>query len=424
MVPGYIHSSDFADSTLHDRLVDQPVSAGQPLSLIPDDERGLSQVNTRDNPPKRAMASRSRAQSTLRNAPLPEISTRPTPKHRFEGHRSIIYSFVFLHDNVHIVSGSLDGTMRKWGCDTGLPVGKAWKGEGGHIWALALSPDGRTIACGREDGSVQRWNTDGEMIKRIWTGHSQAVRSLSWSPRGSHLASGCEDGTIQIRKAKSGEVAVGPIKTDQRYVMSLAYSPSEDKIASGGDNKTICIWDSNTGMLLVGPIDDLGAAVTSIVWSWDSSKLYSASDEFAHIFDSVSGTLLHCFKHNYLLWSVALSPKHNILACVGSEGVAQLWDTESYKPLGHPFQQDGDTSHHFVSFSPNGRYLACGGIDNKVTLWVVHDIAPQFALTFTTKHRGANAQEETQSTESPSSSCLDVSTLTFTHHLAHRTIIG
>jgi WD40 repeat protein len=282
--------------------------------------------------------------------------------------------------------------MRKWGCDTGLPVGKAWKGEGGHIWALALSPDGRTIACGREDGSVQRWNTDGEMIKRIWTGHSQAVRSLSWSPRGSHLASGCEDGTIQIRKAKSGEVAVGPIKTDQRYVMSLAYSPSGDKIASGGDNKTICIWDSNTGMLLVGPIDDLGAAVTSIVWSWDSSKLYSASDEFAHIFDSVSGTLLHCFKHNYLLWSVALSPKHNILACVGSEGVAQLLDTESYKPLG--------------------------------TLWVVHDIAPQFALTFTTKHRGANAQEETQSTESPSSSCLDVSTLTFTHHLAHRTIIG
>jgi WD40 repeat protein len=104
---------------------------------------------------------------------------------------------------------------------------------------------------------------------------------------------------------------------------------------------------------------------------------------------------------------------------VGGEGVAQLWDTESYKPLGHPFRQDGDTWHYFVSFSPDGRYLACGGIDNKVTLWIVHDIAPQLALTPMTNHRGANAQEET---ESPSS-CLDVSTLTFTHRPA-QTIVG
>jgi WD40 repeat protein len=322
-----------------------------------------------------------------------------------------------LHDNVHIVSGSLDGTMRKWDCDTGLLVGEPWKGEGRGIWALALSPDGRTIACGREDGSVQQWNTDGEMIEGVWAGHSGNVRSLSWSPRGSHLASGSRDGTILIRKAKNGKVAVGPIKTDQDSVMSPAYSPSGDRIASGVDH-SICIWDSNTGKLLVGPIEDLGNTVTSVVWSSDGSKLYSASDRIARVFDSVSGTLLHRFPHDNLLWSVALLPKQNVLACVG-RGVAQLRDTESYEPLGHPFRQDGDT--YFVSFSPDGRYLACGGNDNKVTLWIVHDIVPQLALTSMTKHPAGNEQEET---ESPSSSCLDVSTHTFTHRPAHRTIIG
>jgi WD40 repeat protein len=354
------------------------------------------------------MASGSHAQSTLRfgNAPLPEISTGPTPKYRFEGHQGDIYSFVFLQDNVHVVSGSWDGTMCKWDCDTGLLVGKPWKGEGGRIWALALSPVGMTIACGREDGSVQRWNTDGEMTKHVWTGHSRNVRSLSWSPRGSHIASGSDDGMILIRKAESGEVEVCSIKTNHDTVWSLAYAPSGDRIASGGYNDTICIWDSNTGKLLVGPIEDLGHIVTSVVWSSDSSKLYSASDKFARVFDSVSGTLLHCFKHDNLLYSVALSPKDNVLACVG-RGVAQLWDTESYEPLGLPFRQDGDT-WHYLSFSSNGRYLACGGMDNKITLWIVHDIAPQLVLTSMTKHRGGNAQEET---ESPSSSCLDVSTL-------------
>ena len=40
------------------------------------------------------------------------------------------------YDNVHIVSGSDDGTMRKWDCETGLLVGESWKGEGGGISAL------------------------------------------------------------------------------------------------------------------------------------------------------------------------------------------------------------------------------------------------------------------------------------------------
>jgi WD40 repeat protein len=365
------------------------------------------------------MASGSRARSTLPNALPPAISSRPTPKHEFDGHWGAIYSFVFLHNNANIVSGSLDGTMRKWDCDTGLLVGKPWKGEGGHIWTLALSPDGRTIACGRENGSVQRWNTDGEMMKHVWTGHSKAVQSLSWSPSGSHLASGCEDGTVLIRKAEEGKVAAGPIKTDQGRMMSLAYSPSGDRIASGGNNKTICIWDSNTGKLLVGPIKGLEDMVTSVVWS--SDKLYSASDKFARVFDSLSGTLLHRFKQNNYLYSVALSPKHNVLACVG-RGVAQLWDAGSYEPLGHPIHQDADTWHYSVSFSPDERYLACGGNDNKITLWMVQDIvAPQLIPTLTTQHPVSNAQEET---ESPSSSCLDVSTLTFTHRPAHRTFIG
>ncbi|KAJ8582133.1 WD40 repeat-like protein [Rhizopogon salebrosus TDB-379] len=290
--------------------------------------------------------------------------------------------------------------MRKWDCDTGLLVGEPWKGKGGSIWALALSSDGRTIACGREDGSVQRWNTDGEMIKRVWTGRGRGVWSFSWSPRGSHLASGQGDGTILIRKAKSGEVKV-EMKW-QGSVYSLAYSPSGDRIASGGDNNNnICIWDSTTGKLLVGPIKDLGI-VTSIVWSSDSSKLYSASEGFTRVFDSISGSLLHRFPHRYTPWSVALSPKHNVLACVG--GIAQLWDTESFEPLGHPFRQDGDTLHHFVSFSPDGRYLACGGNDNKVTLWIVHDIAPQFTLE----------------TESSSSSYLDVdATKSAVNDIAH-----
>jgi len=322
---------------------------------------------------------------------LDEASTsaqpeRPPPKHIFEGHENDVTTFVFLHDNVHIVSGSVDGTMRKWDCETGLLVGEPWEGKGGPICALALSPDGKTMACGREDGSVQRWNTDGEMNEDVWMGHSESVQSVSWSPSGGHIASGSDDGTILIRKADSGKVEVGPIETKQRAVDSLAYSPSGDRIASGGGGNTICIWDSNTSELLVGPIKDLGIWVTSVVWSSDSSKLYSASDRFARVFDSVSGTELHRFEHDHYVYSVALSPKHNVLACVGFNGVAQLWDTESYQPLGKPFRPEDSTRLFSVSFSRDGRYLAYGGSDKKITLWMVKDIAPELPVCTSIYH--------------------------------------
>jgi len=255
------------------------------------------------------MSSESLTKPGLDEVSAPAQPERPPPKHIFKGHARQILSFVFLHDNVHIVSGSLDGTIRKWDCETGLLVGEPWEGVGGGILALALSPDGKTIACGRVDGSVQRWNTDGEMSEDVWMGHSDYVQPVSWSPSGGHIASGSSHGIILIRKAETGEVEVDPIETGQDSVESLAYSPSGDRIASGGD-ETICIWDSNTGNLLVGPIDDLNT-VKSVVWSSDSSKLYAASDDFACVFDSVTGTELRRFEHSYMVNSVALSPTHN-----------------------------------------------------------------------------------------------------------------
>jgi len=298
-------------------------------------------------------------------------STAMAINHTFEGHQDTIQSFVFLHDNIHIVSGSLDGTMRKWDFESGLLVGETW-GLKSWVLVLALSPDGKTIACGRRDGSVERWDTNGRMKSDIWTSHSDGVESLSWSPSGVHLASGSRDKTILVRNVESGAVEVGPIKA-KGAVWNIAYSPLGDRIASTENNR-ICIRDSHTGERLVGPITGLRRNVTCVVWSSDGSKLYSTSDEFARVLDSTSGTELHRFEHSHFLHSIALSPKHNLLACVGYDGTAQLWDTESHQPFhvpgGFANQTTRDNLCH-VTFSPDGRYLAYSGADKKITLWTV-----------------------------------------------------
>jgi len=100
-----------------------------------------------------------------------------------------------------------------------------------------------------------------------------------------------------------------------------------------------------------------------IVWASDGSKLYSSDDNFAHVFDSVSGTQLHLSEHDKPLHCVALSSKHNVLACVGWDGTAQLWATESYRRLGQPFGENGGENLSCVKFSRDGKCLVYGEHD-------------------------------------------------------------
>jgi WD40 repeat protein len=330
------------------------------------------------------VAFESSADSTLDQSAFQEQSNLPTPKHEFQVHQQWTSSFVFLDDNVHIVSGADNGdkgTMHKWDCKTGLLVGEPWVRKSRGIRALALSPDGKTIACsGAEDRTILRWNIDGEIVKGIWPDDGDPVGSLSWSPCGGRLASGSRGGIILIRNAENeGEdVEVGPIKTNQGWIYALAYSPLGDKVASGGTKGTIYIWDSNTGEILQGPIDDLGS-VFSIVWSWDGSKIYSA-DRFVRVLDSNSGAELHRFENFNGPYSIALSPKHSLLAAVGHDGAAQLWDTESHQPLGHSFHHEDHQKLTRVSFSQDGQYLAYCGLNYKITLWMVKDIIPKIEV--------------------------------------------
>ncbi|KAG1720330.1 WD40-repeat-containing domain protein [Suillus lakei] len=353
------------------------------------------------------MATRFLERRASKDTSTPAQFKRPAPKHRFEGHENAVEHFVFLHDNVHIVSGSWDDTMRKWNCDTGLVVGEPWRGEGGGIYALALSPDGKTIACGREDGSVERWNTNGEMMEGVWTGHSDRVQSLSWSPRGSHIASGSHDEIILIRNAASGELEVDPIDTKQMHVFALAYSPSGDRIASGGETfgKTICIWNTTTGSLIFTiKGQDLGGTVTSLVWSPDSSKLYSAaSDKFARVFDSTLGHTtpsLQALQHRE--WDVAQlwnTESYQPLG-QGEWDIAQLWNTESYQPH---FRQSKNYCERFycVMFSQDERYVAYGGDYGELTLWTVKDIAPGIKFPISRQGQLDTAQQQTRRRTDP-----------------------
>ena len=68
-----------------------------------------------------------------------------------------------------------------------------------QVHAIALSPDGRTIASGGADGSVILWDLEtSQQLGDPIAAHTEGVRSLAFSGDGRTLASAGVDGDVVV----------------------------------------------------------------------------------------------------------------------------------------------------------------------------------------------------------------------------------
>ncbi len=69
------------------------------------------------------------------------------------------------------------------------------------VQAVAISPDGKTIASGSIDGMVNLWDADTHQLINSFQAHQAAVRSIVFQINGKFLITASLDRTMKIWKA-------------------------------------------------------------------------------------------------------------------------------------------------------------------------------------------------------------------------------
>lgn len=158
------------------------------------------------------------------------------------------FNAVTSPDGKEIAIGNRDGTVQIWDVATGERL-LTYQGHNSTPLAIAWSPTGKAIASASGEPEVQVWDpTTGKEFFH-YQGHVGNVAALAWSPDGTRIVSGSqsaggitEDHPIQVWDAFTGQHPF--YYTGQsESVRALGWSPDGTEIASAG-SATVQIWQA------------------------------------------------------------------------------------------------------------------------------------------------------------------------------------
>lgn len=155
---------------------------------------------------------------------------------------AVVTSVSYGPDGSVLLSAYANATVRFWRTSDDTKMGLLTL-SGGIISANALAlGNSAIIAIGDSPSGVLLWDGNGEGSMLTTLATKGVVNAVAYHPDGKTLASGMSDATIQLWNTAKQKALGAPLKGHGGSVTSLAFSPDGKTLASASIDRTIRLW--------------------------------------------------------------------------------------------------------------------------------------------------------------------------------------
>jgi WD40 repeat protein len=158
-----------------------------------------------------------------------------------------VYAVAVSPDDKTLASGSYDQKIILWDIQSGKEL-KTLSGHNGCIFGLAFRPDGKILASASADHTVKLWDVASGARRDTLSQPLKEVFSVAFTPDGQKLVAGGVDNRIRIWQVSPGaEETTNPL-LDSKFaadgaILHLAFSPDGKMLLSSADDRTVRLWD-------------------------------------------------------------------------------------------------------------------------------------------------------------------------------------
>jgi RNA polymerase sigma factor (sigma-70 family) len=286
-------------------------------------------------------------------------------------HQGGLRGLAFSPDGSLLVSAGFNRILNLWGPAEGKLLGQLGS-QADSIQEIAFAPDGRHLVSVGDRRIVNLWDVKERKLLDTLHEDSEAGKlppllTMAVSPDGKLLATGTENGEVLLRDSTTGAVRQ-TLNAHEDAVTALVFSPDGKYLASGGPDRLVRVWEPRTGKPL-RTLKGHTSWVYALAFSRDGRRLASAGyDKAVRLWEPGTGKHLGTLSgHKGSVRALAFSPDGKLLASGGSDKRVRLWEIEGLKSKGAMAGHEGTVRG--LAFAPSGQRLASAGEDGQLRLW-------------------------------------------------------
>jgi WD40 repeat protein len=174
-----------------------------------------------------------------------------------------VYAVAYSPDGRTVLTGSADCTARLWDAGTGQLLGAPFTHRG-IVRAAAFSPTGQEVLTGSHDGTARLWHVATGKQLAQFSGHAAGVHAVAFSPNGQDVLTASADGTARL----SGVPGPLPGGTDRIALWVSVLTGLELDETSGA----VRVLDAATWEQRRTRLEALGGSTACPAWAWTHER--------------------------------------------------------------------------------------------------------------------------------------------------------